>query len=161
MHIDYLQVGKDLRNVPGVLAVHDLHVWEMTPGFLALIGHIEIADIMEWPAIIVRINDMFLERHGIDHVTLQPEEVGKLAEEGAQASPVTHNGDTFYVQCTNGESSHRMAYHAWGNPNNPKVLVCVRGLTRRGSASRHWHKQCAKIITSSVLMLWVAGTPIG
>nr|WP_255536757.1 alpha/beta hydrolase [Polynucleobacter sp. 80A-SIGWE] len=26
-----------------------------------------------------------------------------------------------------------MAYHAWGNPSNPKVLVCVHGLTRRGS----------------------------
>jgi cobalt-zinc-cadmium efflux system protein len=26
-----------------------------------------------------------------------------------------------------------MAYHAWGNPHNPKVLVCVHGLTRRGS----------------------------
>nr|WP_255407111.1 alpha/beta hydrolase [Polynucleobacter sp. MWH-Adler-W8] len=26
-----------------------------------------------------------------------------------------------------------MAYHAWGNPNNAKVLFCVHGLTRRGS----------------------------
>jgi cobalt-zinc-cadmium efflux system protein len=26
-----------------------------------------------------------------------------------------------------------MAYHAWGNPSNPKVLLCVHGLTRRGS----------------------------
>jgi cobalt-zinc-cadmium efflux system protein len=26
-----------------------------------------------------------------------------------------------------------MAYHAWGNPGNPKVLLCVHGLTRRGS----------------------------
>lgn len=33
LHIDYLQVGTDLRRVPGVLAVHDLHVWEMTLAF--------------------------------------------------------------------------------------------------------------------------------
>ena len=26
-----------------------------------------------------------------------------------------------------------MVYRAWGNPRNPKVLVCVHGLTRRGS----------------------------
>nr|WP_255535515.1 alpha/beta hydrolase [Polynucleobacter finlandensis] len=26
-----------------------------------------------------------------------------------------------------------MAYHAWGDPSNPKVLLCVHGLTRRGS----------------------------
>jgi cobalt-zinc-cadmium efflux system protein len=43
LHIDYLEVGSDLKKVPGVLAVHDLHVWEMTPSFPALIGHIEIA----------------------------------------------------------------------------------------------------------------------
>ena len=133
LHIDYLQVGKDLRSVPGVLAVHDLHVWEMTPSFPALIGHIEIADIMEWPAIMSRINEMLIEKHGIDHVTLQPEEVGEISDDDEKSANTFHNGDTFYVQCSSGENQHRMAYHAWGNPNNPKVLICVHGLTRRGS----------------------------
>ena len=141
LHIDYLQVGKDLKNVPGVLAVHDLHVWEMTPSFPALIGHIEIANIQEWPEIMTRINQMLLEKYGIDHVTLQPEEVQVVidcvedgdAHEFHQQVGVIHAGDTFYVQCTNGESTHRMAYHAWGDPSNPKVLLCVHGLTRRGS----------------------------
>ncbi len=108
LHIDYLQVGKDLRNVPGVLAVHDLHVWEMTPSFPALIGHIEIADIMEWPAIMARINDMLLDKHGIDHVTLQPEEVGEIADDEIPDSAVFHDDDTFYVQCSSGEAGHRM-----------------------------------------------------
>ena len=140
LHIDYLQVGTDLRNVPGVLAVHDLHVWEMTPSFPALIGHIEIANMQEWPQIMARINAMLLDKHGIDHVTLQPEEVGDDHEQDhpnpdmhheAQTANVFHDGETFYVDCTSGESTHRMAYHAWGNPNN-KVLLCVHGLTRRG-----------------------------
>jgi cobalt-zinc-cadmium efflux system protein len=73
LHIDYLQVGEDLKNIPGVLAVHDLHVWEMTPSFPALIGHIEIAQMSEWPQIMALINAMLLNQHGIDHVTLQPE----------------------------------------------------------------------------------------
>ncbi len=135
LHIDYLQVGKDLRGVPGVLAVHDLHVWEMTPSFPALIGHIEIADMQEWPQIMSRINVMLLDQHGIDHVTLQPEELGSLDEHTHDESSVAvnHQGDTFYVQCIDGDSTHRMAYHAWGNPRNPKVLLCVHGLTRRGS----------------------------
>jgi cobalt-zinc-cadmium efflux system protein len=136
LHIDYLQVGKDLRGVPGVLAVHDLHVWEMTPSFPALIGHIEIADMQEWPQIMSRINVMLLDQHGIDHVTLQPEELGGLDEhthDEARSAPVNHQGETFYVQCIDGDSTHRMAYHAWGNPRNPKVLLCVHGLTRRGS----------------------------
>ncbi|QWD69498.1 alpha/beta fold hydrolase [Polynucleobacter sp. UB-Siik-W21] len=141
LHIDYLEVGKDLKNVPGVLAVHDLHVWEMTPSFPALIGHIEIANIREWPEIMVRINTMLLDKHGIDHVTLQPEEVGDLhdhddaseSHQSPQSTNVLHDGDTFFVQCSSGDAQHRMAYHTWGDPNNSKVLLCVHGLTRRGS----------------------------
>ena len=141
LHIDYLQVGSDLKNVPGVLAVHDLHVWEMTPSFPALIGHIEIEQMNEWPDIMARINSMLLDKHGIDHVTLQPEVAGMVDEhthdehlnEEIKKPNVTHHGDTFFVTCASPDGPHRMAYHAWGNPNNPKVLVCVHGLTRRGS----------------------------
>jgi len=142
LHIDYLQVGSDLKKVPGVLAVHDLHVWEMTPSFPALIGHIEIEHMQDWPEIMSRINVMLLDQHGIDHVTLQPEEVGQHEHDhyhddipqAQNSAPVAlHAGDTFFVQCTNGDGSHRMAYHAWGDPSNPKVLLCVHGLTRRGS----------------------------
>ncbi len=141
LHIDYLQVGKDLRGVPGVLAVHDLHVWEMTPSFPALIGHIEIAEMQEWPQIMSRINTMLLDQHGIDHVTLQPEVFGTMddhthderLQDEISSIPVNHQGDTFYIQCVDGDITHRMAYHAWGNPRNPKVLLCVHGLTRRGS----------------------------
>jgi cobalt-zinc-cadmium efflux system protein len=72
-HIDYLQVGADLAAVAGVLSVHDLHVWEMTPGQPALIGHVEIHDLQEWPQVLRAIKAMLLEKHGIDHVTLQAE----------------------------------------------------------------------------------------
>jgi cobalt-zinc-cadmium efflux system protein len=138
LHIDYLAVGKDLRAVPGVLAVHDLHVWEMTPSFPALIGHIEITQMQEWPSIMSRINAMLLDKHGIDHVTLQPEEIGSANKLEPIDSPSTgssqiHQGDIFYVECINGEGRHRMAYHAWGDPSNPQVLICAHGLTRRGS----------------------------
>jgi cobalt-zinc-cadmium efflux system protein len=71
--IDYLQVGEHLEQIDGVLSVHDLHVWEMTPGEAALIGHVEIRDLQEWPNILHAIKKMLLERHGIDHVTLQAE----------------------------------------------------------------------------------------
>jgi cobalt-zinc-cadmium efflux system protein len=141
LHIDYLEVGRDLKNVSGVLAVHDLHVWEMTPSFPALIGHIEIERINDWPEIMARINEMLLNKHGIDHVTLQPELAGMVNEhthdeqlkDEIKQSDVIHHGDTFYVACSSGDGPHRMAYHAWGNPSNSKVLICVHGLTRRGS----------------------------
>jgi cobalt-zinc-cadmium efflux system protein len=73
-HIDYLQVGADLARVPGVVSVHDLHVWDMSPGEPALIGHLEIRDLDEWPAVLHAVRTMLLDKHGIDHVTLQPEQ---------------------------------------------------------------------------------------
>jgi len=72
-HINYVAVGADLRSVSGVLAVHDLHVWEMTPGEPALIGHVEIRDLQDWPETLRRIHLVLREKHQIDHVTLQPE----------------------------------------------------------------------------------------
>jgi len=79
-HIDYLQVGTDLGQVKGVLSVHDLHVWEMAPGQPALTGHIEVTDLQAWPTILVAVKAMLLQRHGIDHVTLQAE-LPEMAED--------------------------------------------------------------------------------
>ncbi|HEX4509005.1 MAG TPA: alpha/beta fold hydrolase, partial [Burkholderiaceae bacterium] len=36
------------------------------------------------------------------------------------------------VQCLAPEGLHRMAYAEWGDPANPKVLVCAHGLSRQG-----------------------------
>lgn len=72
-HIDYLQVGNDLSTIDGVLSVHDLHVWEMSPGEPALIGHLEINNMQQWPGILREIKSMLLSKHGIDHITLQAE----------------------------------------------------------------------------------------
>jgi cobalt-zinc-cadmium efflux system protein len=45
----------------------------MSPGQPALIGHLEIRQLDEWPHILRAVKLMLLEKHGIDHVTLQPE----------------------------------------------------------------------------------------
>lgn len=36
------------------------------------------------------------------------------------------------VLCAHAGGLHRMAYSEWGDPANPKVLICVHGLTRTG-----------------------------
>lgn len=72
-HIDYVQVGDDLVEIEGVMSVHDLHVWEMSPGYPALIGHIEVTNLQDWPHTLEKIHRMLREKHQIDHVTLQPE----------------------------------------------------------------------------------------
>ncbi|KFC75789.1 cation diffusion facilitator family transporter [Massilia sp. LC238] len=74
--IDYLEVGASLKAIDGVLDVHDLHVWDMSPGHPALIGHLEIASLEQWPTVLAAVRAMLREKHGIDHVTLQPEAAG-------------------------------------------------------------------------------------
>ncbi|MDP1902347.1 MAG: alpha/beta hydrolase [Rubrivivax sp.] len=37
-----------------------------------------------------------------------------------------------HVQCLDTRGLHRMAYWEWGDAANPRVLVCVHGLTRQG-----------------------------
>lgn len=74
--IYYLEVGADLAAIPGVHSVHDLHVWDMSPGEPALIGHLEIDNLNAWPEVLKAVKDMLFARHGIDHVTLQPETHG-------------------------------------------------------------------------------------
>jgi pimeloyl-ACP methyl ester carboxylesterase len=36
------------------------------------------------------------------------------------------------VQCLDSRGLHRMAWTEWGDPANPRVLVCVHGLSRQG-----------------------------
>ncbi len=74
--IDYLEVGASLKAIEGVLDVHDLHVWDMSPGHPALIGHLEIASLEQWPTVLAAVRAMLREKHGINHVTLQPEAAG-------------------------------------------------------------------------------------
>ena len=37
-----------------------------------------------------------------------------------------------HVACLDAAGLHRMAYWEWGERENPRVLVCVHGLTRQG-----------------------------
>jgi pimeloyl-ACP methyl ester carboxylesterase len=37
-----------------------------------------------------------------------------------------------HVQCLDTQGLHRMAYWEWGDPRNPRVVVCAHGLSRQG-----------------------------
>jgi pimeloyl-ACP methyl ester carboxylesterase len=37
-----------------------------------------------------------------------------------------------HVRCLDPKGLHRMGYWEWGEPTNPRVLVCVHGLSRQG-----------------------------
>jgi cobalt-zinc-cadmium efflux system protein len=72
-HIHLIEVGHDLAALDGVLRVHDLHVWTLSSGTIALSAHLELKNMADWPGILHAARQTMDSRHGIRHVTLQPE----------------------------------------------------------------------------------------
>jgi cobalt-zinc-cadmium efflux system protein len=71
-HLSYDDIGRALTRLPGVSAVHDLHVWYMTSNRAALSAHLRVHDAAAWPQTLIAAQRLLGERFGIDHVTLQP-----------------------------------------------------------------------------------------
>jgi len=71
-HLDYETVGRALLRVPGVTAVHDLHVWQMTSERTALSAHLLIGEPAHWLQTLAAAQRLLADEFHIDHVTLQP-----------------------------------------------------------------------------------------
>lgn len=71
--IDLAAVGQSMAGVAGTQSVHDLHIWTLASGRLALSAHIVVADINRWSELLAAQRQLLHERYDIDHVTLQPE----------------------------------------------------------------------------------------
>ncbi|MEX0958438.1 MAG: cation diffusion facilitator family transporter [Burkholderiales bacterium] len=72
------EVGKVMAQIQGVRSVHDLHVWNISSGQIALSAHVDIDEIGQWPATLELLRIALRERFGIAHVTLQPEALGGI-----------------------------------------------------------------------------------
>lgn len=66
-------IQRDAEAIPGIVALHDLHVWALAPSFVALSAHVEVESMEECAYGIGRLSVLLRETYGIDHVTLQPE----------------------------------------------------------------------------------------
>ena len=71
--VEYEDVGQAILAIDGVVSVHDLHVWSMSPGYSAICAHVRIESHRCWPLILDAIRHNVKQRFDIDHVTLQPE----------------------------------------------------------------------------------------
>jgi cobalt-zinc-cadmium efflux system protein len=71
-HVDLEAVLADLAGIDGLEEVHDVHVWTLTSGFVALSAH----GVVDDPTLHTRILDevrTHMQAHGIEHVTFQIE----------------------------------------------------------------------------------------
>jgi cobalt-zinc-cadmium efflux system protein len=71
--IDPREIGEALLGVPGVVEVHDLHIWEVTSGFPALSAHVLVTQEADCHQARLRLADLLEKRFDIQHSTLQVE----------------------------------------------------------------------------------------
>jgi cobalt-zinc-cadmium efflux system protein len=71
--MDVEEIGTALAGHPGVVEVHDLHVWEVTSGFPSLSAHVLVESDADCHGIREQLEGVIDERFGIHHTTLQVE----------------------------------------------------------------------------------------
>jgi len=71
-HVDMDAIIADLAGIDGLSDVHDVHVWTLTSGFVALSAHGVIDDPAHHTRILDEVRE-HMRRHGIEHVTFQIE----------------------------------------------------------------------------------------
>jgi cobalt-zinc-cadmium efflux system protein len=71
--VDPDAIGNALAREPGVVEVHDLHVWEVTSGFPALSAHVLVGRDTDCHATRASLEALLHDRFEIDHTTLQVE----------------------------------------------------------------------------------------
>ncbi len=73
--IDVRNVGERLAQAPGVVEVHDLHVWTITSGFPALSAHVLVGRGEDCHGRRRELEWLLQEEFGIEHTTLQVDHV--------------------------------------------------------------------------------------
>lgn len=62
-----------MLNVPNVSQVHDLHVWTVAPGYIALSAHVTLSDqaLSQTAEVLAAIKKTLDEKFEIEHTTIQ------------------------------------------------------------------------------------------
>ena len=80
-HINIVKLREQLELVNGVESVHDLHVWTLTSGVLAMSCHVVAGgDTFGRTELLTRVNGVAREMFRIDHTTIQIEEANAPQE---------------------------------------------------------------------------------
>ncbi len=72
-HIDLPGLEADLAALPGVVGVHDLHVWTLTSEMEVATAHLVVAVGADTHSVLDQAREMLLHTHKLEHATLQVE----------------------------------------------------------------------------------------
>jgi cobalt-zinc-cadmium efflux system protein len=90
--VDPDAIGIALARQPGVVEVHDLHVWEVTSGFPALSAHVLVGRETDCHATREALQRLLHTDFEIDHTTLQVEHEGEKLLQVETRPPGLHSG---------------------------------------------------------------------
>ena len=93
-HIDVRVLGERMAQVPGVISVHDLHVWSVTSDFETMSGHVVVSDDLDGERqqeLLATLGQTLARDFGIDHVTIQLES-NHMVEKGRFSCHCQANG---------------------------------------------------------------------
>ncbi|UER55998.1 cation transporter [Kineosporiaceae bacterium SCSIO 59966] len=73
--LDVEEVRGRILALPGVVDVHDLHIWTLTSGLENATGHVVVADDVDYHDVLDRVSSMLAEDYHVLHATIQCEPV--------------------------------------------------------------------------------------
>lgn len=77
--IDPQAMEADLAAIPGVVGVHDVHVWTLTSQMESASAHLSVCAGVAPAEVLGSARTLLVERYGIDHATVQVEPQGDRA----------------------------------------------------------------------------------
>ena len=80
--VDVKLLERRLLDIPGVTAVHDVHVWTITSGLDAMSCHIVVADLARARETLLNAKEAMKAAFGLAHMTIQIEDQGLREAEG-------------------------------------------------------------------------------
>ena len=106
MGVDVLDIKHDMESVPGILSVHELHVWRLNQYKAIASAHVTVADpSLEFFQQQAKTISECLHAYGVHSVTLQPELAG---EDLAWTYPGTDKSDGTVCQINCGSSCEEL-----------------------------------------------------
>ncbi|MEV6157080.1 cation diffusion facilitator family transporter [Nonomuraea sp. NPDC052129] len=113
--LDPAEVGRQVVALDAVVEVHDLHIWEVTSGYLSLSAHVLVTPGADCHAARMAVEGYLNDEHGIEHTTLQIDhatpDTHAFDDDGALRRLVQHCADP------HGPTHHRLGPEPVANAN--------------------------------------------
>ena len=71
-HVDLEDLHESIRDITGVVSVHELHVWQLSESTVVASVHVLIEPGVDYMGVASEIREV-MHQHGIHSVTIQPE----------------------------------------------------------------------------------------